>query len=108
MAMNDNIRNFSDLSAEELMRLFENGVLLEYGGIAIKVEPIMLATAQHYIDDIPAEERHKVLASHDRVRFGTIGDAARDRSHGIERLAQRKSALGRNALTAWLETDQAT
>ena len=63
MAMNDNTRNFSDLSEEELMRLFENGVLLEYGGIAIKVEPIMLATAQHYIDDIPAEERHKVLAS---------------------------------------------
>ena len=50
----------------------------------------------------------KFLASHDRVRFGAIGDAARDRSYGIERLAQRKSALGRNALTAWLETDQAT
>ena len=53
-------------------------------------------------------DRHKLLASHDRVRFGAIGDAARDRSYGIERLAQRKSALGRNALTAWLETDQAT
>ena len=51
------------MSADELMRLAENGVLLEYGGIAIKVGPVMLATAQHYIDDIPAEERHKVLAS---------------------------------------------
>jgi hypothetical protein len=63
MASNDNIRNVSGLSADELMRLFENGVLLEYGGIAIKVGPVMLATAQHYIDDIPAEDRHKLLTS---------------------------------------------
>ena len=33
------------------------------GDIAIKVGPVMLATAQHYIDDIPAEERHKLLTS---------------------------------------------
>jgi hypothetical protein len=63
MANNDNIRDVSGMSAEELMRRLENGVLLEYGGIAIKVRPVMLATAQHYIDDIPPEERHKVLAS---------------------------------------------
>jgi hypothetical protein len=63
MANNDNIRDVSGLSADELMRLLENGVLLEYGGIALKVGSVMLATAQHYIDDIPAEERHKVLAS---------------------------------------------
>jgi hypothetical protein len=63
MAKNDNIRTVSGLSADALMRLLANGVLLEYGGIAIKVGPAMLATAQHYIDDIPAEERHKVLAS---------------------------------------------
>ena len=63
MANNDNIRNVSGLSADELIRLLENGVQLEYGGIVITVGPVMLATAQHYIDDIPAEERHKVLAS---------------------------------------------
>jgi hypothetical protein len=63
MANNDNIRNVSGMSADELVRLLENGVRLEYGGIAIRVGPVMLATAQHYIDDIPAEERHKVLAS---------------------------------------------
>ena len=63
MANNGNIRNVSGMSDDELVRLLENGVLLEYGGIAIKVGPAMLATAQHYIDDIPAEERHKVLAS---------------------------------------------
>ena len=63
MANNDNIRDVSGMSADELMRVLENGVLLEYGGIALKVGPVMLATAQHYIDDIPAEERHKVLAS---------------------------------------------
>jgi hypothetical protein len=51
MAQNDNVRNIGRLSAEELMRLFENGVLLEYGGIAIKIEAVMLATAQHYVDD---------------------------------------------------------
>src|SRR5262249_32319798 len=48
----------------------------------------------------------KFSACHDRVRLGTIGDAVRNRSYGIERLAQRKSALGRNALAAWLEADQ--
>jgi len=63
MANNDNIRNVSGMSAHELKRMLENGVLIEYGGIAITVGPIMLATAQHYLDDIPAEERHKVLAS---------------------------------------------
>jgi hypothetical protein len=63
MAKNDNIRNVSGLSADQLMRRFGHGVLLEYGGIAIKVEAVMLATAQHYIDDIPTEERHKVIAS---------------------------------------------
>jgi len=63
MANNGNIRNVSGMSDDELVRLLENGVLLEYGGIAIKVGPVMLATAQHCIDDIPAEERHKVLAS---------------------------------------------
>ena len=51
MANNDNIRSISGMSADELMRLAENGVLLEYGGIAIKVGPAMLATAQHYIDE---------------------------------------------------------
>ena len=58
MANNDYIHNVSGLSAAD-----ENGVLLEYGGIAIKVGPVMLATAQHYIDEIPAEERHKLLTS---------------------------------------------
>jgi hypothetical protein len=63
MAKNDNIRSVGGRSAGELMRLLEKGVLLEYGGITIRVEAVMVATAQHYIDDIPAEERHKVLAS---------------------------------------------
>jgi hypothetical protein len=35
MANDDNIRSISGMSADELMRLLENGVLLEYGGIAI-------------------------------------------------------------------------
>ena len=51
-------------------------------------------------------ERRKFFAGHDRIRHGAIGDAARNRSYGIERLAQWKSALGRNPLAAWLEADQ--
>jgi hypothetical protein len=57
MANNDNIRNVSGVSARKLKRMLETGVLIEYGDIAIKVGPVMLATAQHYIDDIPAGER---------------------------------------------------
>ena len=52
-------------------------------------------------------ERHELLAGHDRVGFGAIGDAVRERPDRIERVAQRKRAVGRNAPLARLEADDA-
>ena len=52
-------------------------------------------------------ERHKLLTRHDGIGFGAIGDAAGQRPDGIERIAQRKCALGGDALPARLEADDA-
>ncbi len=54
-------------------------------------------------------ERHegKLLAGHHRVGLGAIGDARGDRPDRIERVAQRKGAVGRHPLPARLEADQA-
>ena len=52
-------------------------------------------------------ERDEILAGHDRVGPGAIGDAARQRPDGIERGAQGKRALGRHALAARLEAGDA-
>ena len=52
-------------------------------------------------------ERQNLFARHHGVGRGAIGDATPDRAYGIERGAQRKRAIGRHALPARLETDQA-
>ena len=65
--------------------------------------------ARYRDEDRPAgrARRLEFLAGHDRIGFGAIGDTARQRPDGIERGAQRKCALGRDALAARLETDDA-
>ena len=52
-------------------------------------------------------ERQNIFAGHYGVGRGAIGNALADRAYGIERGAQRKRAVGRHALPARLEADEA-
>ena len=76
-------------------------------GLVEPVERQPLGDAEAQAGERDRLERRKLLAGHDGVGLGAIGDAARDRPDRIERIAQRESAVGRNALPARLEADEA-
>jgi len=52
-------------------------------------------------------ERQNILAGHDRVGRSAGGNAARERTDGVEGVAERKRTVGRHALLARLEADDA-
>src|SRR6478736_1671083 len=52
-------------------------------------------------------ERHKVFACHHGVSLGAGFDRARDRSDRVDTVGQRESAVGWDALPAWLVADDA-
>jgi len=60
------VRNDSGKPTDQVMKhLLKNGVKLEYGDLAILVEPGKLEEADTIVADIPVGDRHKIMWSVD-------------------------------------------
>ena len=81
----------------------------ERGGdrVVQPVERQSLGDAEAQAGERNRLERQNIFAGHHGIGRGAVGDALADRADGIERGAQRKRAVGRHALPARLEADQA-